>query len=329
MNLVDVLFILFIGFYSYRGFHRGFVREGLDLMGFGLGIAAALRLYPLFAKPLIFIGIGAAPAKVAAGILIFVAFVAAAGLLAARVERIFGNHLRSKPLKVSGAAFASSWSTLFAVFLMIVVTVIPSPRGVQSQVRDSFVGGTVLTSDSRVYPLLEDYAKNDARNLLFYVRQFFTQLDPQPTTRSDGGEDEYFEIQASNDIALDLGAEKAILDLVNKERAERGLGVLKAHEPIRRVARSHSADMYQRGYFAHNNPDGKDPFDRMAVGGVTFSFAGENLALAPTITLVHQGLMNSPKHKANILKPEFTDLGIGIYKGPYGLMVTQNFCAGC
>lgn len=327
MNLVDILFIIFIGFYSYRGFHRGFVREGLDLMGFGLGIVAGLRWYHFLSKPLSVLGLSVGMAKVIAGLAIFVAFVVGAGLLAARIEKVFGSALRSQPMRVSGAAFASSWSTLFAVFLMIIVTVIPSPRGAQTQVRESFVGSTIFTGDSRLYPLLEDYARNDARNLLFYVRQYFSQLDPQPSTAE--GADEFFEIQASSNITIDRVAEEAILDLVNKERSERKMIVLKPHEPLTTVARRHSADMYRRGYFAHVNPDGNDPFERMAAGGVIFTFAGENLALAPTIALVHQGLMNSPKHKANILKPEYRNLGIGVYKGPYGLMVTQNFCAGC
>ena len=54
--------------------------------------------------------------------------------------------------------------------------------------------------------------------------------------------------------------------------------------------------------------------------------AGENLALAPTLAGAHQGLMLSPGHRANILRPQFGRLGIGILDGgAQGLMVTQNF----
>jgi uncharacterized protein YkwD len=64
----------------------------------------------------------------------------------------------------------------------------------------------------------------------------------------------------------------------------------------------------------------------MNKAGVKFRTAGENLALAPTLQLAHTGLMNSPGHRANILRPEFGRLGIGIMDGGYhGIMVSQEF----
>ena len=64
----------------------------------------------------------------------------------------------------------------------------------------------------------------------------------------------------------------------------------------------------------------------MTEAGVKFRTAGENLALAPTLQLAHTGLMNSPGHRANILRPEFGRLGIGIMDGGFrGIMVSQEF----
>jgi uncharacterized protein YkwD len=101
---------------------------------------------------------------------------------------------------------------------------------------------------------------------------------------------------------------------------------LKPDPEIQVVARKHSADMFARGYFSHINPNGEDPFDRMRKGGIRFLAAGENLALAQTLTIAHNGLMNSPGHRANILQPAFGRLGIGILNsGIHGLMITQNF----
>ncbi|MBA4139905.1 MAG: hypothetical protein H0X70_05290, partial [Segetibacter sp.] len=120
--------------------------------------------------------------------------------------------------------------------------------------------------------------------------------------------------------------EARMLDLVNEERAKAGLKPLKPDPEIQVVARKHSADMFARGYFSHINPDGEDPFDRMRKGGIRFLAAGENLALAQTLTIAHNGLMNSPGHRANILQPAFGRLGIGILNsGIHGLMITQNF----
>lgn len=326
--LVDLLFFAFVGFYAYRGFFRGLVREGLDLLGFILGAAIALKFYSVPAAVLQFFGMGQGWSNVLGGILLFALFLVGAALLANRIHAApqFANGVAT-PVKVGGAVFASIWSALFAAFIMVVLTVIPTPAVAQAAVRDSLVGHTLLSANSPVYGALEGYAKHEARNLLFYLRQYFAQL--QPTQEGEAPEEEYFQLQPSSDIEVDAGAEKAILDLVNRERGERGLSILLPHEPIQAVARNHSADMYRRGYFAHLNPDGMDPFERMEGGGVVFTLAGENLALAPTIEMVHRGLMNSPRHRDNILKLEFTDLGVGIFKGPYGLMVTQNFCSGC
>jgi uncharacterized protein YkwD len=120
--------------------------------------------------------------------------------------------------------------------------------------------------------------------------------------------------------------EGRMLQLVNKERIATGRKALAPDEELTQVARRHSADMFARGYFAHDTPEGRNPFDRMREANVRFVTAGENLALAPTVQLAHTGLMNSPGHRANILHPEFSRVGIGIMDGGMrGLMVTQDF----
>jgi uncharacterized protein YkwD len=118
----------------------------------------------------------------------------------------------------------------------------------------------------------------------------------------------------------------AWLMLINDERAKQGLKALKADTEIQVVARKHSADMFARGYFSHITPEGKDPFDRIRAGRVKFLAAGENLALAQTLSIAHTGLMNSPGHRANILHTSFGRLGIAVLDGGIrGLMITQNF----
>jgi uncharacterized protein YkwD len=122
----------------------------------------------------------------------------------------------------------------------------------------------------------------------------------------------------------DLEAE--MLRLVNEERTKRGLKALVADPQLVPVARAHSQDMFARGYFSHYTPEGKDPFDRMKSSGIKYYSAGENLALGQTLKICHEGLMNSPGHRANILNPSYGRLGIGILDGgSYGLMISQEF----
>jgi uncharacterized protein YkwD len=120
--------------------------------------------------------------------------------------------------------------------------------------------------------------------------------------------------------------EARMLELINKERVAAGLKPLAPDPELTQVARRHSADMFARGYFSHDTPEGRDPFARMREANVHFLTAGENLALAPTVQVAHNGLMHSPGHRANILHPDFGRVGIGIMDGGRrGLMVTQDF----
>ncbi len=120
--------------------------------------------------------------------------------------------------------------------------------------------------------------------------------------------------------------ESQMLDLINDERAKANLPVLTLDEELTPVARQHSEDMFARSYFSHISPEGQTPFDRIRTANIRFVVAGENLAIAQNLLLAHDGLMNSPGHRANILRKTFGRVGIGILDGGiYGLMVTQNF----
>lgn len=84
--------------------------------------------------------------------------------------------------------------------------------------------------------------------------------------------------------------------------------------------------MFQRGYFSHVTPDGKNLADRLKEGNIIYMFAGENLALAPDTDLAMEGLMKSPGHRKNILSDGFRKIGVGVMDGgDRGLMFTQNF----
>ena len=120
--------------------------------------------------------------------------------------------------------------------------------------------------------------------------------------------------------------EARMLVLVNEERAKEGLRPLVADPDATVVARAHARDMLARGYFAHVTPDGVDPGERARRGGLAFRLTGENLALAGNLPMAHRGLMESPGHRANILRPAYGRLGIGVVDaGRRGIVVTQVF----
>ncbi len=120
--------------------------------------------------------------------------------------------------------------------------------------------------------------------------------------------------------------EQLAFTLLNADREANGLAPLKLNHAISAVAHRHAQDEIDRAFFAHTNPDGLSPFDRMHTAGITFRFAGENLALDQDVTAAEQALMNSPGHRANILSPDYTEVGIGIRFNSQGaLYLVQCF----
>ena len=204
--------------------------------------------------------------------------------------------------------------SIYAAILAALLLSVPMWNGLSKEARESKIanqlGVQVAWLDEKFSPIFGEAAKQTMNRMV---------VKPE----SDETVALHFTVKNTK-VLPDLEAE--MLKLVNAERAKKGLSPVKADPELTRVARAHSIDMFARGYFSHYTPEKKDPFDRMKKAGVKFLTAGENLALGRTLKICHEGLMNSPGHRANILRPQFGRLGIGILDGGRrGLMVTQNF----
>ncbi|HEX2925207.1 MAG TPA: CAP domain-containing protein [Ruminiclostridium sp.] len=118
-----------------------------------------------------------------------------------------------------------------------------------------------------------------------------------------------------------------VVQLVNAERAKNGLKPLKMNAQLNKTATLKSQDMAKLGYFDHNSPTYGSPFDMMKKYGISYSTAGENIAMGQTTPeQVMNGWMNSPGHRANILRASFTQIGVGVAKNSSGrLYWTQQF----
>lgn len=125
------------------------------------------------------------------------------------------------------------------------------------------------------------------------------------------------------------GPERHVVDATNVERSRHGLAPLGVDARLGVAAQQHSADMVRRGFFAHQNPDGAQVWDRALAAGYLYRKVAENIAAgqrdAPEVV---GGWMNSPGHRANILDRELTEIGVGLAPGgPYGIIWTQVFGA--
>lgn len=317
MNIVDVLLFILVLLSIFNGWRRGFILGVLDLIGWGLVLISALKFYQPVAKwfgphidvwseiwdrPIAFIAIA-----VTVGVLVHVAGYALLRRLPRdvherSVNRIFGL--------LPGIANGLITAALAAALLLA----IPFSESLHEQARESPVANRLAVYaqqlEGRLRPVFAE-AVAETLNLL---------------TVQPGSHERVSLPYKISDARPRPELEAQMLALVNRERMANGLRPLAADPELTVVARKHSGDMFARGYFAHATPEGRSPFDRMNAGGVRFLAAGENLALAPTLQVAHNGLMNSPGHRANILGKDFGRVGIGILDGGMrGLMVTQNF----
>ena len=83
-----------------------------------------------------------------------------------------------------------------------------------------------------------------------------------------------------------------------------------------RIARNHGADMIQRGYYDHVDPEGRGPDYRADAAGISYYLISENIAagnVSPEV--IFDGWMASPDHRYNILDPEVDQVGIGVVLG--------------
>jgi uncharacterized protein YkwD len=315
-NWIDLLLLALIVLGAFGGWRRGFILEFVDLAAWMLAVWLALRYYHAAAqwlapqarwaaawnRPIAFLGL-----FLLAHLLLRVVAGAATARLPARLHL----HPASRAL---GMAPGLAHGLINAVIMAALLMALPLPFFLQQQARDSALGNRFATyaeaAEAALRPVLDD-AIGETMNLLT-VKPQSNEVVALP-----------FTVQATRPRP-DLEAQ--MLVLVNRERQAAGLAPLAADPELVPVARLHSADMLARGYFSHYTPEGRDPFQRMHAGRVSFLVAGENLAFAPTLSIAHTGLMRSPGHRANILRPQFGRVGIGIVDaGIRGIMVTQEF----
>ena len=125
-----------------------------------------------------------------------------------------------------------------------------------------------------------------------------------------------------------LTIEQGLFNLVNIERKKLGLTPVKLSPPLSFHARKHSQNMALRGDISHLSTSGETYSERLVEGRFYFIKIGENVAYSQTYIpeFIHQSFMDSPGHRANVLDPDFDELGIGVvFKKDKGYYVTQDF----
>jgi uncharacterized protein YkwD len=125
-------------------------------------------------------------------------------------------------------------------------------------------------------------------------------------------------------------AEQKLFQAVNRERASAHLSPYVWDDQLAAVARGHSEDMHKTNLIGHLSPTTGGAADRVHAANIKTALVLENVARAYSVAGVHEGLMNSPGHRANIMSTSATNIGIGVVfgddnAGQRALLVTEVF----
>lgn len=120
-------------------------------------------------------------------------------------------------------------------------------------------------------------------------------------------------------------SERELFELLNHERAAHNLPELKWDDALFKAARKHALLMLDLNILEHQLPGEPGLEERITAAGARFTFIAENIAIGKDSAAIHNGWMHSPGHRANILSPRVTSVGIAVVRGTAGLFAVQDF----
>lgn len=314
MNWVDVVIIGALIFFALEAIGRPLILEVLDFASFLVAFFISFRYYNLPAKFFetqfqIPHGLSQVVGFMVMWFLAEIIFYLLVRLFIPRLPKVTfpgANTLSIIPALLRGLVFISLTLVLLGTF--------PIQPQIKKAVLDSKIGSAIL----KYAYALEQPVKNVFGGVTNDTLTFLT-IKPKTDEKVNLG-------FKTTQYSVDPVSEQAMFELTNKERVRRGLNALGIEAKLQDVARSHSKDMLERGYFSHYSPEGETVADRASKAGIDFLVIGENLAFAPNVELAHKGLMNSEGHRANLLSQDYGRVGIGVIDGGiYGKMFTQVF----
>lgn len=119
--------------------------------------------------------------------------------------------------------------------------------------------------------------------------------------------------------------------LIDAERKARKLPTLKRDRKLSKIALAHSEDMDAHHFVAHSSKSTGTASDRVTRAGLTPNLVLENIGRGYSASEIHEGLMASPGHRANLIHPDATHIGLGVVVQREGdrlaFLVTQVFVA--
>lgn len=315
-NWVDLVIILVLIYFISEAWRHGFWVLLADFAAFLGSILISLRAYKFISSLLQNnFSLTRSISNALGFLLTAVISEAILGFIFAHlITKIPEKYWKNKYMKYLGILPALGEGLILVAFILTFILGLPVNPQLKDAVSKSKIGGAIVKQTSGVERKINEIFGGVVQDSLTY----FT-IEPK------SNESIPLNVGSLN-LTVDTQSEQQMYGMVNQERANKSVAQLSWSDAIAQVARAHAKDMWVRQYFSHYSPEGRDVGYRLAAAGISYSFAGENLALAPTVETATTGLINSPGHRANILETGFHKVGIGVIdNGFYGKMFVQVF----
>jgi len=316
MNYIDLIIVGVVALFVYIGYLRGFIRDLADLLALVGAVAVAAYLYRGVGSWLV--SAVSLPAGFSGTIAFFLIWFAVMlfyyGLMIFFYDRVPNEYIHSSYNRWFGLVPGLLRGILFVWFTVNLLYLLAVSGTLKADLGESYFS-KLLTSNN---PTVSRFVTETFGPAAASTIDFLT-VKPQSSESLALG-------FTTTKVKSEKATAKEMLVLINKERKDHGARELVFDDKLAAVGEAHNIEMFARGYFSHNTPEGKTPFDRMNEAKINYMIAGENLALAPTLTDAFAGLMDSPGHKANMLSNDFGKVGISVVDGgSYGKMFAQEF----
>ncbi|MFC1626591.1 CvpA family protein [Patescibacteria group bacterium] len=318
INWIDIVIFVVLLYFLVSGWEQGVIHLLASLVSFIISFGLALRLNGYVGTFLTDkFGIDMQWSYLLGYVL--VAFVA--GSILTTSLRVLADKV---PIKIVGSkvnhwfgAFVSVLNgLLITTFVLILIQAMPLKGSIRNDIGESYIGNNAMV-------LSKTYAGEINTSIEQAVKQAKTFLTVTP----DSGEDITFDFSVTPDeLSIDEVSEREMVRLINEERDKIGLSKLYIDTQLTFVAQLYSRQMFLSKHFSHVDVDGETAADRLSKSNIVFIRAGENLAYAPDVEIAHKGLMNSERHRVNILDRRYRRVGIGVIDaGEHGKVFTQLF----
>lgn len=316
-NWIDLVFFALFIYFAVTS--SGFLPSLFELLGFVFSTFSSYLLYSVFAQLFILHfsiskGISSVLGFFTAWVLTEIVFFLTVAFFLRKGFYEVSKHYLDKFL---GALIGGLQAIVIFLFFVSLVFALPTRGQIKKDVLESRTGPYFINSSRNFEKALRQVFGEAANETLNFLT-----IKPESNETVDLGTK-----VSEKDLSIDRQSEYEMFRFVNVERNKTGVDNLQFDEKLQKVAEEYAKTMFVNGFFSHVSPlDRSDAASRVENNGISFQTLGENLAYAPDIYIAHQGLMNSPGHRKNILSQDYQRLGVGVIDGGvFGKMFVQLF----